>query len=150
MKVVLDVGQFVSATMRADGHPGQVLSFWRQGAFELVTSRPILADLGRVLRYPRVRRRNRWTDEQIEEFLVTLGSAATMTPGGGDPVTAVQEDPSDNKILACAGEASVDYIVASDEHITKLGTYLGIPIVRPRAFLEIVGAFQPHLDPETP
>ena len=49
MKAVLDVGQYVSATIRADGHPAQILQAWRAGEFELVTSPPILDDLRRVL-----------------------------------------------------------------------------------------------------
>jgi predicted nucleic acid-binding protein len=52
MKAVLDVGQFVSATINPRGHPAQILTAWRNDAFTLVTSSPILEDLRRVLFYP--------------------------------------------------------------------------------------------------
>lgn len=55
MKAVLDVGQFVSATIRARGHPAQILSAWHAEKFELVSSLPILDDLRRVLFYPHIR-----------------------------------------------------------------------------------------------
>ncbi|MDO8689919.1 MAG: hypothetical protein Q7R39_07905 [Dehalococcoidia bacterium] len=59
-----------------------------------------------------------------------MAVAATLTAGELE-VNMVDDDPSDNKILACAVEGKVDYIVASDEHLTKLGAFSGIPIVQP-------------------
>ena len=106
MRAVLDVGQYVSATIQARGHPAQILTAWRAGEFDLVTSGPILDDLRRVLFYPHIRKRHQWSDE--------------------------------DKILACAKEGQVDYIVASDEHLAKLGSFAGIPIIPPRRFLEIL------------
>jgi predicted nucleic acid-binding protein len=50
----------------------------------------------------------------------------------------VPDDPTDDKVLACAKESAADYIVASDEHLTKLESYAGIPIVTPRQFLQIL------------
>lgn len=137
MKAVLDVGQYVSATIRSRGHPAQILSAWRDGEFNLVSSTPILDDLRRVLFYPHIRKHYKWNAEQIHLFVDSIALAAQLTPGQLD-VTAVKDDPSDNKILACAKEGQVDYIVASDEHLTKLGSFAGILIVPPRRFLEII------------
>jgi putative PIN family toxin of toxin-antitoxin system len=137
MRAVLDVGQYVSATIQARGHPAQILSAWRAGEFELVISVPILDDLRRVLFYPHIRKRHQWSDEEIHLFVESIALAATLTPGHLE-VIAVEDDPSDNKILACAKEGQVDYIVASDEHLTKLGSFAGIPIIPPRRFLEIL------------
>ena len=64
MKAALDVGQYVGATIQALGHPAQILSAWKAGKFELVTSTAILDDLRRVLRYPHLRKRHGWTDEE--------------------------------------------------------------------------------------
>ena len=138
MKAVLDVGQFVSAAINPHGHPGQILTAWRNGQFELVTAPAILEDLRRVLSYPHIRKRHQWSDEQIDLFIQLLAAAATLTPGRHS-VQVVAADPTDDKILACAEEGLVDHIVASDEqHLFPLGSYAGIPIVRPRQFLEIL------------
>lgn len=137
MRAVLDVGQYVSATIRADGHPAQVLAAWSEGGFDLFTSLPILDDLRRVLAYPRIRKRHRWSDEEIDLFVVSLAVAAHLTPGELE-VRAVEDDPTDDKILACAKEGQADYIVSSDEHLGKLRYYEGIAIVPPRRFLEIL------------
>ncbi len=137
MKAVLDVGQFVSATIRADGHPAQVMRAWHDGECELYISIPILEDLRRVLGYRHIRKRHGWTDEQIDIFIVALGIAAHLTEGDL-AVHVVEEDPTDDKILACAEEGNVDYIVSSDEHLAKIANYNGIMIVLPRRFLEIL------------
>jgi uncharacterized protein len=134
MKVVLDVGQKVSATINAKGHPAQILSAWREDKFELYTSRPILEDLKRVLGYPRIRKRHRWTDEEIEIFVDSLADAANLTPGELQ-INAVEQDPTDNKIIPCAVEGRVDYVIASDEHLVSLENFQGIRIVSPRRFL---------------
>jgi putative PIN family toxin of toxin-antitoxin system len=137
VKAVLDVGQFVSATIRADSHPAQILSAWREGRFELIASLPILADLRRVLFYPHLRRRHQWSDEAIHAFVDSIAITAALTAGEFE-VSVVEEDPADNKVLACAEEGRVDYIVASDEHLTRLGSFSGIPIIPPRRFLELL------------
>lgn len=137
MKAVLDVGQYVSATIQRDGHPAQILAAWRAERFELVTSIPILDDLRRVLFYERVRKRHRWDESTIHAFVDAFLIVATLTPGNLD-IRAVVSDPADDKILACAVEGHVDYIVASDKHLTDLRVYEGIPIVTPRQFLDIL------------
>ena len=146
MKAVLDVGQFVSATINPHGHPAQVLMAWRDGRFELVISPPILADLRRVLGYPHIRKRHQWSDAEIEVFVDFLAVAATLTPGNLTP-TVIAEDPTDDKVLACAVEGQVDCVVASDRHLTDLQSCAGIPIIRPRPFLELLTA-QPDAEPE--
>ncbi len=134
---MLDVGQFVSAAINSRGHPAQIIQAWRRDDFELVTSFPILEDLRRVLFYPHIRKRHRWSEEEIHLFVDSMAMASTVAAGVVE-VDAVDDDPSDNKILACAAEGKVDYIVASDEHLAKLRTFSGIPIVPPQRFLEIL------------
>jgi uncharacterized protein len=122
IKAVLDVGQFVSATIKPKGHPGQILTLWREEAFDLYTSLPILDDLRRVLFYKHIRRRHHLPDEEIHVFVDSLIGPARMTPGKYR-VKAVKADPTDDKILACAHAGKVDYIVSSDEHLTSLGEF---------------------------
>jgi putative PIN family toxin of toxin-antitoxin system len=50
----------------------------------------------------------------------------------------VKEDPEDNKILECAKEGKVDYIVTKDYHLLKLKEFEGIKIIKPDDFLKII------------
>src|SRR5438552_12753227 len=113
MKVVFDVGQFISAVIAPKGYPAQLLQAWKAGTFELVTSPAILADLRRVLKYPHIRKRHRMSDEAIEQAIQSIAHSAVVT-ADTMTVTAVLDDPTDNKIIACAVEGGADYIVASD------------------------------------
>ncbi len=47
----------------------------------------------------------------------------------------VKEDPADNEVLACALASRASFIVSGDRHLLALGSFSGIPIVAPEAFM---------------
>ena len=51
-------------------------------------------------------------------------------------VEVVEEDPDDDKFIACALALEADYIVSGDSDLLTLESYMGISIVSPRTFLE--------------
>jgi len=55
-----------------------------------------------------------------------------------EKLDVVKEDPDDNKILECAKEGKVDYIVTQDKHLLKLKSFEGIEILNPCEFLKKV------------
>jgi len=137
MRVVLDANQFVSAVLVPGGRPAQILQAWRTGHFELVLSPAILAEIRRVLLYPRLQRKHGWSEAQIDDFLAGITSAATLMPGTLS-IQAVPDDPTDDKYVACALEAGAKYIVSGDKHLTRLRRYQGIEIVTTAFFIERV------------
>jgi predicted nucleic acid-binding protein len=50
----------------------------------------------------------------------------------------VPRDPDDDKIVACAVAAGVDYLVTRDRDLLSLGTYVGVAIIAPEEFLHVV------------
>jgi predicted nucleic acid-binding protein len=54
-RVVLDCNVFVSALLSSDGTPAQILERWADGAFDLIISPLLLAELERVLSRPKFR-----------------------------------------------------------------------------------------------
>ena len=48
----------------------------------------------------------------------------------------VEEDSDDNKILECAVEGKVDYIVSNDKHLLKIGEFRGIRILTSEDFVK--------------
>jgi hypothetical protein len=97
----------------------------------------IAAEIADALRYPAVRRciRGRIDASQWLDGILLL---ADLVDDGTLP-TRASVDPDDDKYLhaAVAGRAAV--IVSGDQHLLGLGEYNGIPIVRPRAFLSLLG-----------
>ena len=138
MRVVLDANIFASALMRPQGPPGQILGLLlRQRAFELVMSPAVLEEVGRVLHYPRVRKRIAATDEELDLWLAALDIVAVPVEGSLE-VKAVAADPEDDRYLAAAVEGMAEVVVSGDDHLLALGTYEGIRILTARAFLEVV------------
>ena len=139
MRIVLDANQFVSAVLVPVGHPAQILQAWREGRFELALSPSIVAEIRRVLLYSRLRKKHGWSEEQIETFLRGLTKAATITLEQLS-VRVVDDDPTDDKYLACALESDASYIVTGDGHLQRLSMYQGVKIVSPAVFLQILEA----------
>mgnify|MGYP006310416445 CR=1 FL=1 len=48
----------------------------------------------------------------------------------------IANDPDDNAVIDCAVEATADYIVSGDAHLTELAQVKGIPVVTPAQFVE--------------
>lgn len=137
MKTVLDTNVIVSSTVVPAGNAAEILKRLEEGLFELLISEEILAECRRALGYPRVCKRHRYTDEQIEQVLASIRQIATVvTPTV--VLNVVAADPDDNRIFECAVAGGADYIVSGDAHLLDLQEFEGIPILPPAAFLLVV------------
>ena len=146
IRAVLDANVLVSASFTAKTPPGQILDAWRARRFTTVFSDAILAEVGRVFRYPKIQNRHRWPEPRVRLFLRHLRRLSVLTPGTLQ-VHVVAEDPDDDKYLACALEGGAGYLVTGDRHLLGLKQYRGVRILSPRSFLEIIrrGATRPGL-----
>ena len=135
MKVVLDTNVFVSALIVKVGKPAQILRLI--GTYELLTTEEILAELKRVLGYNRIRKRYRISDSDSTAYIQRLREVSTILQLK-TKVETIRVDPDDNKFLALAKEAEVDYIVSGDPHLKDLSEFEGIPILAPAQFLELL------------
>jgi predicted nucleic acid-binding protein len=52
-------------------------------------------------------------------------------------VDVIQDDPTDNVILACAEKAEANFIITGDQHLLSLKEFGQAKIVTPREFLTI-------------
>lgn len=134
LRVVLDTNVYVSGTILARGTPFQVLEAWRQQVYILATSEAILAEIERVLRYPRIRDRYAITEADITRLLASLRTDALLVPGELD-IPPVCSDPDDDKFLACALEAGADCLVTGDPDLLTLEQYAGAAILTPHDFM---------------
>lgn len=51
-------------------------------------------------------------------------------------LSVIAEDPEDDKFLECALEAGADYLVSSDDHLLRLGSFEGTRILKPSEFIK--------------
>lgn len=119
MKVVLDTNVLLSGLMFPDGAPGRVVAAWRQARFELVISVPQLAEIGRALAYPKIRRVLGWDDQRIEHFIRQLYVRAGIVDLAGTFVE-VPGDPDDMPILATLVAAKADVLITGDGDLLAL------------------------------
>ncbi len=119
MKVVLDTNVLLSGLMFPDGAPGRVVAAWRQARFELVISVPQLAEIGRALAYPKIRRVLAWDDQRIEQFIRQLYIRAEIVDLAGTLVE-VPGDPDDMPILATLVAAKADVLITGDGDLLAL------------------------------
>ena len=129
MRAVLDVNVLVSALLSRSGAPAKIIRSWLEGAFELVVSELLLAELARALAYPRVSARV--PPEVADAFTELLRATALVAP---DPpeVPPRSSDPADDYLLALAAAESA-MLVTGDQHLLALANRF--PIRSPRDFL---------------
>ena len=139
IRAVLDTNLFVSMAIRPGGIPDQIRLAWQDGRFALLTSPPLLAEIRRVLTYPRLRRLIRLSRAEEEALLGLLVEDAEIT-AGTLRLAAVAADPTDDVVLACAVEGHAQYIVSGDTDLLSMGEYSGIPIITARTFLGVLEA----------
>lgn len=124
---------FVSSGQTA---PAQVLDAWRAGSYALVVSDHLLTELEHTFQDPYFSRR--LTPEQTGANLRLLERWATVVTIDVQ-VKGIATHPEDDLTLAAAISGRADYLVTGDKKLQKVGTYLGVLIVSPREFLEILG-----------
>src|SRR5262249_377254 len=134
---VLDANVFVSAILSPTGIPGRIVVALRKEQFSIVISTVILAEIGRVLRYPRIKKRHGLPEKEIEAFLAHLIPLGVITPGRLS-LSVVADDPTDDRYIECAVEGGADYIVSGDAHLLRLRRYEDIQIVTPKEFHNIL------------
>ena len=136
MRIVLDTNILISALVSDKGASAHILARCQAGELELLVSPDSLAELRRVLTYPRIRKRVKYSDEQIERFVAFLAQfAIVLTPPTAIRVVAADADDDKFVELALAGEAQ--YLVSGDDHLLSIGQYQGIRILKPAAFLRL-------------
>jgi putative PIN family toxin of toxin-antitoxin system len=138
LRAVLDANVLASALIRPQGPPGQIVArLLEDQGFTLVISDAIFAELRRCFSYPRVRKYITATDEELDLWVTALGLVADVVEGKV-VVSAVSDDPDDNKYLAAALEGRAEFVVSGDAHLLDLHEYEGIRILTPRAFLDLL------------
>jgi hypothetical protein len=134
VRAVLDTNVVVSAYLVPTGKPARIISLAREDKLDICLSEEILEEIRRTLLRPKLQRIHKAGTQEIDRFLQAFAEI-TILVSGTTEVEPVEDDPDDTKILACAVESKADFIVSGDHHLTDLGSFRGIPIVNPDAFL---------------
>jgi putative PIN family toxin of toxin-antitoxin system len=103
---------------------------------QIFVSVDILQEINRVLEYEKILgilKRSRMEPSSIMATIVSLSSLIDVKAR----VRAIENDPSDNRILSCAKEAGAQFVVSGDRHLLQLGNYENVRILTASGFLEM-------------
>lgn len=130
MRAVLDANVLISAILSPRGTPARLLLAWQAGAFDLVVSPLLLAEVRRALSYRKLARLVEPAD--ADAFVTWLGGAAELVadPPGPPPVRST--DPGDDYLITLAA-AERALLVSGDVHLTSLAPR--VPVRTPAEFL---------------
>jgi putative PIN family toxin of toxin-antitoxin system len=128
----------ISATLIRGGNEDRILRAWRRGAFELVLSPAILAEMARALSYERLRQARWMTEAETLGLLQALGEEAVLVSGRPAVRISRSRDPEDDKFLSAALEAQAEYVVSGDKDLLAVGAHRGVRVISPAAFLTVL------------
>ena len=132
MKVVLDTNVLLSGLMFPSSVPGRVVAAWDASHFDVALGIHQLQEIARVLIYPKIRRRLRWDEHRIEQFIRQLYVRCEVV-GTATVDVSVPADPGDAPILASLVSSSADFLVTGDQDLLALADRY--PIESPTEFV---------------
>jgi len=132
VRIVIDTNVFVSSFF--GGIPRQIIDHWFSGKVILCVSRPILKEYFDVLG------RFQFDREDFFGRLITVFERGPNTLFVDDPKEEnwIEDDPADNKFIACAISLRAEYIVSGDLHLKRAGKIGNVEIMSPREMLSLI------------
>jgi putative PIN family toxin of toxin-antitoxin system len=132
-RAVLDPNVLVSAFIsQRGGSPDRIVRAWREGAFELVVSPQLVAELTDVLGRPKFALQA--ADGRAEAYIAALAGDAIQIEDSPDR-PSVSPDSGDDYLIALARAARAHVIVSGDSHLTQLANPTP-RVLTPRQFIE--------------
>ena len=127
-RVIVDTNVFVGSAYNSRSASRTIVTACQQGDLQLFVSPATLREYELIL--PRAIR-NR---QQRDQLLDLVQQACQVQPR--ETPRVVPDDPQDDKFVAVAVAARAVALITNDQGVLNVGSYQGIAILRPAAFLE--------------
>ena len=134
LRAVMDTNVLVSGVLWR-GVPFELLRWAEKNSLVIYTSLEILAEVHRVLHYPKFQQ---YIDNQQTspgELFAKIASLCTIIQVD-QVVKGVCSDADDEKFLSCALAANVEVLVSGDRHLLNLVQYQSVRILTAREFYQ--------------
>ena len=133
MNVVLDTNVYISALIFPGGVCDQIFRYAHTKRFDTFVSPDILTELKNVLT-----RKFKISEDEAVEIVDRVVAVAKLTYPRFR-VAEIDTPDADNRILECAMEAHVNFIVTGDKkHILPLKRFKDTRIISPSQFLDLI------------
>jgi len=143
MRVVLDTNVLVSAALTPGGPAWRIVGLWREGAFTLVMSEWILAELERVLGSTKIQRMRPKSLAKMGAFIEEIRSASLMIALDSAP-DLVLADTNDLPVVATAQNGAAVFLVTGDAAILEVKQFEGTFFVGVSEFVTLMEVEREH------
>lgn len=133
MRITVDTNILISATFW-NGASSKIIDMVENKEVDLVLSKDILKEYDEVLNYKEIQDKIKNKNLEMKKSVGKVISISEMVVPQ-QIFKVIKEDLDDNKIIECAVEGDVDYLVSNDKHLLKLKEFKGIKIIKPEEFL---------------
>jgi putative PIN family toxin of toxin-antitoxin system len=116
-KIVLDTNIIVRAVASPSGLASELLRRTIADGNLLCTSNFMLAELDRVLRYPRVKKIHSLSDIELEDFVRSIQQVALIVEVDAAKSDRVTRDRNDDPVIETAVRAKANYLCSIDKDI---------------------------------
>ncbi len=121
MRAILDTNVWISGLLLPASNAGKILKRWNEARFEVVLSPYILEEIGKVLAYPKIKKRLQWDDAKIQQYLDLFVFFAEMVEVT-ELSAHVETDPKDSPVLSALITSKADVLVSGDGDLLNLKT----------------------------
>ncbi|WP_332840565.1 putative toxin-antitoxin system toxin component, PIN family [Halobacterium noricense] len=123
----------MTSSVIAAGVPHDVVVKGFSSKYQIIVSVETLTEFREtLLKYPD---RFGMDEDEVQQEVETIRYFAEFVEPD-EEITAVEDDPDDDKFLEAAVAGNVDYVVSGDQHLLDLDSFRSIEIVDPRTFYE--------------
>lgn len=122
----------MSGLIAPGGPSARLLTEWRAGAFELIVSQMLLAELVDVLHRPKLRRYV--LEDEADAYVELIRQQSIVMDDPAPSFEPLGADPDDGYLIDLARASRVHALVTGDARLLDLRDI--IPVRTPREFLE--------------
>ena len=134
MRVVIDTIVFISSFI-TPGTLSKIIDLWKKGRITFCFSRPILEEYLDVLK-----RLGLEDEEEVDELLHLFARGLNSIFAAKTPELTILEGDHDDKLFECAVALKALYIISGDKAVLAVQDYMGIKVITPRQFVDLMQA----------
>lgn len=119
-RAVIDTNLLISAVIAPKGLPNKLIRAWQKDRIILIFSPRLIRELEEVSQRDKFKQYHLFTEQAVELIDNIKAFAEIITSIPEEQLSIRSRDPKDDKLLACALSANVDYLITGDEDLLIL------------------------------